>query len=323
MNTKILYLSRADVERVGVTMPEMIGAVENGFREHGQGRVEMPPKPGIHTMPDAFIHAMPAYIPALKSAGVKWVSGYPDNQKRGLPYITGLLILNDTETGIPLAVMDCTWITAMRTGAATAVAAKYLARPESSSVGILGCGVQGHSNLQALAAIFPLQRVVAFDNVTAQAERLAQYARETFNLDATIATNARDAVAGLDMVVTAGPILHTPHATIKAGWLNAGAFASLVDFDSYWDSAALHEVSKFCTDDVPQFEHYRSHGYFQNVPTIYATVGELVAGIKRGRENATEKTIACNLGLALDDMATAPLVYQRAREQNIGMWLDL
>lgn len=323
MNTKILYLSRADVERVGVTMPEIIDAVENGFREHGQGHVEMPPKPGIHTMPDAFIHAMPAYIPALKSAGVKWVSGYPDNQKRGLPYITGLLILNDTETGIPLAVMDCTWITAMRTGAATAVAAKYLARPESSSVGILGCGVQGHSNLQALAAIFPLQRVVAFDNVTAQAERLAQYARETFNLDATIATNARDAVDGLDMVVTAGPILHTPHATIKAGWLNAGAFASLVDFDSYWDSAALHEVSKFCTDDVPQFAHYRSHGYFQNVPTIYATVGELVAGIKRGRENATEKTIACNLGLALDDMATAPLVYQRAREQNIGMWLDL
>lgn len=319
---KLLYLSRADVERVGVTMREIIDAVENGFREHGAGRVEMPPKPGIHTMPDAFIHAMPAYIPALKSAGVKWVSGYPENQTRGLPYISGLLILNDTETGIPLAVMDCTWITAMRTGAATAVAAKYLARPDSSSVGILGCGVQGHSNLEALAALFPLKRVVAFDNVASQAERLADFARKQFGLDAAIASNARVAVDDVDMVVTAGPILHTPHATIQAGWLHAGTFASLVDFDSYWHPDALKQADKFCTDDVPQFEHYRALGYFQNVPPLYATIGELVVGKKRGRENANEITMTCNLGLALDDMATAPLVYQRAREKNIGTWLE-
>lgn len=94
---------------------------------------------------------------------MKWVSGYPENHKRGLPYISGLLILNDEETGIPLAVMDCTWITAMRTGAATAVAAKHLARPESETVGILGCGVQGRSNLEALHVLFPLKQVVAYD----------------------------------------------------------------------------------------------------------------------------------------------------------------
>lgn len=323
MSNPFLYLSRADVERAGVTMREIIDAVENGFREHGAGRVEMPPKPGVHTMPDAFIHAMPAYIPALKSAGVKWVSGYPENQKRGLPYISGLLILNDVETGIPFAVMDCTWITAMRTGAATAVAAKYLARPESSSVGILGCGVQGHSNLEALAAMFSLRRVVAFDNALAQAERLAKFARERFGLEALVAEQPRAAVSGCDMVVTAGPILHTPHATIQADWLNEGAFASLVDFDSYWHPDALKQADKFCTDDVPQFEHYRALGYFQHTPPIYATVGELVTGKKRGRENARERTMTCNLGLALDDMATAPLVYQRARERGIGTWLEL
>lgn len=320
---QLVYLSRADVERAGVTMREIIDAVENGFREHGQGRVEMPPKPGIHTMPDAFIHAMPAYIPALRAAGVKWVGGYPENQKRGLPYITGLLILNDTETGIPLAVMDCTWITAMRTGAATAVAAKYLARPESSSVGILGCGVQGTSNLQALAEQFSLQRVVAFDHATAQAERLANFARENFGLETVIAKTARDAVDGVDLVVTAGPLLHTPHATIQTDWLNAGAFASLVDFDSYWHPDALKQADKFCTDDVPQYEHYRALGYFQNMPPIYATVGELVTGKKRGRENAHERTMTCNLGLAIDDMATAPLVYERARALGIGTWLEL
>ncbi len=320
---KILYLSQSDVASLGVTMKEIIDALEVAFREHGNGKVEMPPKPGVHTQPDAFIHAMPAWIPALHSVGVKWVSGYPDNFKRGLPYITGLLILNDEVTGIPLAVMDCTWITAMRTGAATAVAAKYLARPESESVGILGCGVQGRSNLEALNVLFKIKRVVAYDTLPEQVDRFADEMGKRLSLQVVKAKQPRDAVEGLDMVVTAGPILHKPHATIQAGWMKEGTFASLVDFDSYWAGAAMKEASKFCTDDVPQLEHYRSIGYFQNIPPIYATVGELVAGKKRGRENAKEKTMTCNLGLALDDMATAPIVFKRAMERGVGTWLEL
>ncbi|MGD9072517.1 MAG: hypothetical protein PVI69_12185, partial [Desulfobacterales bacterium] len=119
LGKQILYLSQADVVNTGLKMAEIVDAVEQCFVELGNGRVEMPPKPGIHPGQGGnnFIHAMPASIPAMKSAGVKWVSGYPGNQARGLPYITGLLILNDTETGIPIAVMDCVWITAMRTGA--------------------------------------------------------------------------------------------------------------------------------------------------------------------------------------------------------------
>ena len=117
----VLYLSRKDVETIDLPMREIIDALEQMFKEKGAGKTEMPPKPGIHTRPDAFIHAMPAYIPSLESAGLKWVSGYPDNPKKGLPYITGLLILNDPDTGVPLSVMDCTWITAKRTGAATAI----------------------------------------------------------------------------------------------------------------------------------------------------------------------------------------------------------
>jgi ornithine cyclodeaminase/alanine dehydrogenase-like protein (mu-crystallin family) len=320
---KILYLSQAEVASVGVTMKEIIEALEIAFREHGNARTEMPPKPGVHTQPDAFIHAMPAYIPALHSVGMKWVSGYPENYKRGLPYITGLMILNDDETGVPLAVMDCTWITAMRTGAATALAAKYLARPESESVGILGCGVQGRTNLEALKVLFPIKRVVAYDSLPDVLERYADDMQKRFGVQVVKAKQPREAVDGLDMVVTAGPILRKPHATIKAGWLKSGAFASLVDFDSYWEGAAMKEASKFCTDDIPQFEHYREVGYFQDVPPIYASLGELVAGKKRGRENAQEKTIACNLGLALDDMATAPMVYKRAVERKIGTWLEL
>ena len=320
---KLLYLSRADVEATGVAMPEVIAAVESAFREHGEGRVEMPPKPGVHSQPDAFIHAMPAYIPAQHAIGVKWVSGYPDNFKRGLPYISGLLVLNDDQTGLPLAVMDCTWITAKRTGAATAVAAKYLARPESQTAGILGCGVQGRSNLEALNVLFSLKRVVAYDILPEARDAFAAEAASRWGLEVIKAQQPREAVDGCDMVVTAGPILRTPHATIKAGWLNAGAFASLVDYDSFWDRAALKEVDKFCTDDVPQLEHYRRIGYFQDIPPIYASLGELVAGKKPGRESARERTIGCNLGLALDDMATAPIVYRRAVERGIGTWLAL
>ena len=319
----MLYLSGSDVAAAGPGMAETIRALEQMFREKGEGRVEMPPKIGIHTMPDAFIHAMPASIPGQKAAGMKWVGGYPDNSKRGLPYITGLLILNDTETGVPVALMDCTWITAQRTGAATAVAAKYLARPESSAVGILGCGVQGRSNLEALKVLFPLKKVYAYDTHPDRADRYAAEMSRQLGVEVVAASDPRDAVVASDIVITAGPILRTPHATIQRGWLREGAFASLVDFDSYWHSAALHEADKFCTDDVPQLHHYRDIGYFQDIPPIHADLGELVTGRKAGRERPEERTMACNLGLALDDVAVAPLIYARALEKGIGSWLPL
>ena len=320
---QILYLSQTDVEAVGLTMADVIEALEQMFHEKGEGRVEMPPKPGIHTRPDAFIHAMPAYIPALESAGMKWVSGYPENQKRGLPYITGLLILNDPETGIPLAVMDCVWITAKRTGAASAVAAKYLARPDSEVVGILGCGVQGRSNLEALNVLFPLKKVMAYDLDPQVQRRYVEEMGPQIGLEIVPVKEPKEALTGCDMVVTAGPIIREPHATIKPGWFEEGAFASLVDFDSFWHPDAMKEADKFCTDDVPQLEHYREVGYFQDIPPIHADLGELVTGRKPGRETPTERTMACNLGLALDDMATAPLIYRRAKEQGIGTWLPL
>jgi ornithine cyclodeaminase/alanine dehydrogenase len=266
---------------------------------------------------------MPAYIPALHAVGVKWVSGYPDNYRHNLPYISGLLILNDDETGMPLAVMDCTWITGVRTGAATALSARYLARPESETVGVLGCGVQGRTNVAALNALFPLKRVMAYDRTSENAERYATEVRERHGLEVEVVAEPRRAVTGCDIVVTAGPILRTPHATIQPGWMDAGAFASLVDFDSYWSGPAMRETDKFCTDDVPQLEHYRSVGYFQDIPPIHASLGELVTGKKPGRRSAAERTMTCNLGLALDDMATAPLVYRRAVEKGIGVWLEM
>lgn len=321
---QLLYLSQADVQAVGVTMAEIIEALEDAFHEKGKGRVEMPPKPGIHPGGgDNFIHAMPAYIPALKSAGVKWVSGFPENYKRGLPYITGLLIYNDVETGVPLAVMDCIWITGVRTGAATAVAARYLARPESSVAGVLGCGVQGRTNIEALKVLFPLQRVMAYDVDVGTAHRYAGEMRASLDLEVVVVDTPREAVSDCDLIVTAGPILKVPHATIQAGWMDEGAFASLVDFDSYWHPEAMKEVAKFCTDDRAQLHYYESAGYFQDIPPVHADLGELATGQQPGRETPQERTMTANLGLALDDMAVVPLLYQKAVERNIGTWLPM
>lgn len=321
---QLLYLSKADVEAIGVTMAEIIESLKVAFRAKGEGRTEMPPKPGIHPGGgDNFIHAMPAYISDLKSAGIKWVAGFPENHLQGLPYITGLLIFNDVKTGLPLAVMDCVWITAMRTGAATALSASYLARPESSVVGVLGCGVQGRSNIEALKVLFPLKTVRAYDVNAETVQRYAADVQSQLDLEVIPAATPKEAVSGCDMVVTAGPILKRPHATIQADWMDEGAFASLVDFDSYWDPAAMAQVAKFCTDDTAQLRLYQQMGYFQNIPDIHADLGELASGQKPGRQASEERTMTANLGLAIDDMAVAPLLYQGAIKKKIGTWLPL
>jgi ornithine cyclodeaminase/alanine dehydrogenase-like protein (mu-crystallin family) len=320
---QVLYLSKADVEAVNLPMKTIIELLEKAFVDKGHGKVEMPPKPGIHTMPDAFIHAMPAYIPSMRSAGIKWVSGYPENFKRDLPYITGLLILNDVETGIPYAVMDCTWITAKRTGAASALAAKYLARPQSEVAGILACGVQGRTNLEALACLFPIKRAYAFDIMPAVQEKYVAEMKAKFNFEVIGVKDPKQAVVESDLVVTSGPILHKPTPTIDKDWLRPGAYGSAVDFDSYWTGAALAQMNRISTDDHAQFQYYKSIGYFQQTPDPYADLGELAAGLKPGRKDEKERTLAINLGLAMDDMAVAPEIYRQAKEKGMGVWLPL
>ncbi len=310
-NNKFLYLSQADVKNVAMPMEEIINALETMFKLKGENQVEMPPKPGIHTQPDAFIHAMPAYIPGMNAAGMKWVAGYPENHTKGLPYITGLMIMNDPLTGLPLAVMDCVWVTAKRTGAATALAAKYLARPESETIGILGCGVQGESNLEALLIVQKqIKEVFVYDIFPQKAlsymEKMqSHYPGVRFN----IAKTPKAAVIDSDIIVTAGPILKDPVQVIEPDWFKEGAFASPVDFDSYWKPAAMHLSDKYCTDDIKQMKYYQTVGYFKDIPEIYGDLGEIAAGKKAGRENSKERIIAANLGIALEDMATGILLY--------------
>ena len=325
----LLYLSRADVEATRVPMRAIIERVEAAFREKGQGRVEMPPKPGIHPGPpgsDNFIHAMPASIPALGAAGVKWVSGFPGNQKRALPYISGLLVLNDPETGLPCAVMDATWITAMRTGAATAVAARHLARREAATFGVLGCGVQARTNLEALAVVLPaLREVRAYDIHPERAERYCEEMEKTHpGLRLASVASPREAVEGAEVVVTAGPILARPSPAIVPEWLAEGVLAVPLDYDSYFTPEALAAADRFFTDDTPQLVHTRAGGvFFQRIPEIDADLGEVAAGLKDGRRDDRERLVCMNLGIAIEDMATALLVLERAVSSGLGTRLEL
>lgn len=319
----MLYLSRSDVESLGIKISEVISVVEAGLREKGYGRVEMPPKPGIHPRPDSFIHAMPAYLKGMDLAGMKWIAGYPENRKRGLPYITGLFILNDPDTGIPLSVMDASWITAVRTGAVTAISAKYLARKESKILGIIGCGVQGRSNAEALFAVFNISEIKAYDIDPDAAEKYRKEIKFKLGVEVKVVKSPKEAVEGSDIVVTAGPILKDPKPVIEAEWFKDGGFAAPLDFDSYWKPSAMRSMDKFITDDKDQLMYYKSIGYFKEIPEVYANLDEIVIGKKPGRESDQERIMAMNLGLAIHDVVVADLIYRKAREKGIGTELEL
>jgi len=324
MNDTILYLSREAVEKLDLKMAEIVDVVEAAFQDKGRGQVEMPPKPGIHTRPDAFIHAMPAFIKPSQAAGMKWISGYPQNMERGLPYISGLMILNDPDTGFPITVMDATWLTAMRTGAATAVAAMYLARPDAKTVAILGCGVQGRFNLQALLVVLKnLAQVRAYDVREEAANRFREECRHAHKLECTVCRSPEEAVRTADVIVTAGPILRNPSPVIVPDWLKAGVFVCPLDFDSYVTSAAFHAADLFSTDDVNQLGYYQKAGYFADIPATPIDLGDIVTGKAPRRKSAAERIISVNLGLALEDVATAQLIYSRALAQGAGIRLPL
>jgi ornithine cyclodeaminase/alanine dehydrogenase len=304
-------------------MGEVITIVENVLREHGLGHFENPPKPGIHPQPDAFIHGMPGYLPRQKAAGLKWVSSFSSNAGLGIPPVMGLFILNDVQTGQPLAVMDCRWITAMRTGAVSAVAARYLATKNSAIVGIIGAGIQGRYNLLALAAAIPtLQSVRIFDiNPRTCDGFVAAFAGE-LQLQFEICQSPQKVIEGADIIVTATGRLDQP--IFKEKWISPGALVLPVHHRG-WENRTLHKVDKFITDDWQQLKlaHESVGGFDGPLPQRHAELGKIIIGQKPGRENEQERIIDFNYGLAIEDVAMANEIYLRAKATGLGQILPL
>ncbi|MES0325152.1 MAG: ornithine cyclodeaminase family protein [Candidatus Bathyarchaeia archaeon] len=312
---EFIYLSQEDVLDLDIPMKEVIELVELGLSEHGHGRVENPPKPGIHSKPDAFIHAMPAYYEKLGIGGLKWVSGYPSNRAVNLPQIAGLMIVNDMETGMPLAVMDCRWITAVRTAAVSAITAKYCAAEGTESLGIVGCGVQGRMNLVGFKEVIPtLKEVRVFDISEGAMESIKEDYEDKLGVEITACSSVESAVDGMDLILTATQRLKVP--LVRNKWFKPGCLGFGLEASRAWYGDAILEADKFITDSWDQTVYFYEHGAFPDgLPNLYAELGEVVAGKKPGRESQDERILAISIGLALEDVIVANRVYEVAVER--------
>jgi ornithine cyclodeaminase/alanine dehydrogenase-like protein (mu-crystallin family) len=313
---ELIYLSQEDILDMNLSLKEVIDLVEHGLDEHGRGRVENPPKPGIHSKVNSFIHAMPAYYRDLDIGGVKWVSGYPDNRRLGLPQILGVMIVNDMDTGVPLAIMDCRWITAVRTAAVTAITAKYCSREDTSTLGIVGCGVQGRMNLIALKDVIPdIEKVKIFDINRKAMERFQDEFSGKRGIEISICEGVESVAKGSHIILTATQRLEEP--LIRDEWFGQGCLGFGLEASRAWYGDAILNADKFITDSWDQTVHFSEQGAFPDgLPELYAELGSIVCGDKHGRDNEEERILAINIGLALEDVIVANRIYEIAKERD-------
>lgn len=312
------YLTRADVEAVGLTGLEVIDILDAAFRAKRAGRAEMPPKIGVHPRQDAFIHAMPAYLADTDAVGVKWVAGYPDNQRVDLPYIHGLLVLTDAATGRPLTIMDGTWITEVRTAAASMLGIRALADTAVEAIGIVGCGRQGRTHLELARELFPeLTRAALFDRHRERAEALAAAAA---SLEVRVASSAEEIAEGAQVVITTAAIVREPERPLGREQLADAAVACAVDFDAMLSEDLFEDAAVFVVDDIPQYRHYREQGYFAAYPDDPI---ELCEAIDPEAAHPPGLRVLVPLGIALEDVAVAAEIHGRAVEAGLGRELPL
>lgn len=313
----ILYLSNADIEACTLGLADVELAVEVMFAAKAEGRAVMKPKLALHAPDQALFLASPGVMDQPPYAGVKWV-GVAGNEARGLPHIAGMILLSDAETGMPVAVMDARWVTAVRTAAITAVAARRLARPDSGSIGFVACGLQARAHLTALRPHFPIGLVRAYSRRLGTAEAFAQEVRAD-GLDAEAVEDPRAALAGMDIVVTTTPVVPRTEPFLDAAWLGPGSFTSMVDLGLSWISDSLSGLDRVVTDDQAQAG---SEGLAYQEP--YAgEVADLVAGRLAARQSREERTALVFAGLGLADVAVAGAVYEQALKAGIGQTLPL
>ena len=329
-NLEVLLLTSDEVREL-LTMRDAIEAVEEAFREKGLGLVDMPPKLYLFFPKyDGDLRVMPAYMKKSDIAGVKIVNVHAKNPKEhGLPTVMAVIELVDPATGAPLALMDGTLITAFRTGAAGGVAAKYLARPDSRVIGVVGAGVQGRFQLRALAEILrDVELVKVYDARRSAAECYVEEMSEELGLNIMACPTVEETVKGIDVLVTATP---SRQPIVMAEWVDYGLHINAIGADAPGKEELDPEIlkrAKIVVDDVEQ----ASHSGEINVPLskgilrledIYGELGEVVAGKKPGRETGDEITVFDSTGLAIQDVSVAWLVYRKAKERGVGTWVKL
>ena len=324
---EILFLASREIQTL-LTLDECIEAVEIAFHLHGEGKATPPAVLSLHVEGGGF-HVKAGLLDLGRSYFAAKVNGnFPENSARfGLPTIQGVIVLCDAENGTPLAIMDSRDITSLRTAAATAVAAKYLARRDSQTITVCGCGNQGRVQLKAVSRVCPLQTVFAYDKSEEVALRFARELATDLRITVTPVSDLAAAVRQSDICVTCTP---SQRFLLRAGDVRPGTFVAAVGADNPQKRElhpALMAKSKIVCDILEQCAamgdlHHALDACVVTRADVHAELGEVVAGKKPGRESEEEIIVFDSTGMALQDVATAAVLYEKAQRQGSGVRLS-
>lgn len=314
-----LLLTRDDVAAV-LTPADCLQAVEEAFRSYGEGRAAAPKSVGLHA-PSGTFHVKAALAEVMAA---KINANFPENPSRHrLPTIQGVIVVMDRDRGTTVAILDSTLITALRTAAATAVAAKYLSRADAKTLAVIGCGTQGRATVEALRGVRPIDAVVAYDLDAACADRFARELTERHRIDVRAAGSVDEAVRGADVVVTCTT---ARTAILDLRHLHPGLFIAAVGADNPEKqelTPALLGKTRIVADILEQaatmgdLHHALESGVLRR-QDVHGELADVICGRVRGRTSDDETFVFDSTGTALQDVAVASIAVRRATERGVG-----
>jgi ornithine cyclodeaminase/alanine dehydrogenase-like protein (mu-crystallin family) len=316
---RLSYLSQTTLQALALTTDEVVESIERVIRARSRARAWNAPKAVIQPPDGRYMMATLSAADDPPFLAVKSLILNPRNRERGLPDINAVVTLLDSDTGVPAAVMDGNWVTAVRTAGLSAVAAKRLARPDASVAGFIGCGVQAQSHLRAFSALFPLKEIRAFGRGTANRDALCQAARR-LGLSAVASGTAREAVREADLVITTVTFSPQLMPFVDARWLSPGTFATVTDLAAPWVADGMSAFNRIVIDDLEQEAQMPKP--LVDPALVAGDLTGLVNGDITGRRSDDEKTAFVFRGLALGDLAVAALAYQRALQSGRGSQIE-
>jgi ornithine cyclodeaminase/alanine dehydrogenase-like protein (mu-crystallin family) len=320
------YLDGATVQANMPPVEERLALADLTMRALASGAAQLPPKIGVSPRPaDSFAHAMPAHLRAADAeadlVGIKWVLGFPTNNAMGIPAIHAIAILNDPETGVPVAILDAGPITAHRTAAVSGIAIQQwgpggLGRPARAA--IIGAGIQGHAHVPVLGHVLPDVDLAIFDRDGGRADALAAVANGTPGIGrARRSDTAQAAVRDADVVITAasfGPVKQV----MGPDWVSPEALVVPVDYATYASAALARASSLFLIDERGAFEKNREIGEFDDYPDPHASIGQaLIARTPR----PSGRVLVTHLGVGLSDVVFANAIFRSAASAGAGILL--
>jgi alanine dehydrogenase len=325
----VLFLNQRDLDSILLSPDEILSAAEEGLRQHGLGKVVLPPKSHLDLEQkfSGHFNILKGYVSSIEVAGVKVVGDYVLNYRHGLPSEIGLATLYHPETGMPFAIIEATKTTWIRTGAVTAIGAKYLARPDSKIVGHIGARGTARYNLLMLSHQFPVEEIRIISKRSESRDRLVKELREEHGLPARGVDSCEEAVTGADIIVEATR-LEEPEILIRRDWLKPGSLLIPYGWVMSIDPELPFLVDKLVVDDWKQcceggqlYPLITSGKLTRN--HLYAEIGEIVSGRKRGRQDTEERILFWHRGFAISDIMIGNLYYRKAAEQGVGQRLEI